>query len=138
PVAVVGMHGRFPNARDVREFWDNLCEGRDPITKVPKDRWNASAIFGEPDGTEERTYATTGGFAPYVDCFDCRFFNVLPREAQSMDPQQRLFLQTSWAALEDSGIAPTDLAGKPVGVFVGVGHADYPVLMRRDRAPFDV
>jgi len=73
-----------------------------------------------------------------VDCFDCKFFNILPREAQSMDPQQRLFLQTSWGALEDAGIAPRDLAGRSVGVFVGVGHADYPVLMRRDNAPFDV
>lgn len=138
PVAVVGMHGRFPGAKDIRQYWENLCEGHDPITEVPKARWDADAILGEPDGAEERTYATTGGFSPHVDCFDCKFFNILPREAQSMDPQQRLFLQTSLGALEDAGIAPRDLAGRSVGVFVGVGHADYPVLMRRDHAPFDV
>src|SRR5262245_36977852 len=105
PVAVVGLHGRFPGAADVKTVWDNLCEGRDPITGVPEDRWDAEAIFGEPDDVQERTYANTGGFAPHIDCFDCSFFNILPREAESMDPQQRLFLQTAWAALEDAGCA---------------------------------
>lgn len=137
-VAVVGLHGRFPGAQDVHTFWRNLRDGIDPITEVPAQRWRHQDIFGEPDGTEERTYAITGGFAPHVDRFDCRFFNITPREAESMDPQQRLFLQTSWAAFEDGGFAPSKLAGRPVGVFVGVGHADYPALMRRDRAPFDV
>lgn len=138
PVAVVGLSGRFPEAPDVATFWENLKEGRDCIRDIPKERWDAAAIFGEPDGEHERTYAKTGAFAPDVDCFDCRMFDILPREAQSMDPQQRLFLETAWAALEDAGHPPMALRGKAVGVFVGVGHADYPALLRRDAAPFDV
>src|SRR5579872_5929453 len=127
PVAVVGIHGRFPGAHDVRAFWDNMAAGRDTIDMVPSERWDWESVFGEPNDAAERTYSNTGGFAPYVDRFDARFFGILPREAESMDPQQRLFLQASYAALEDAGYAPKSLAGKPVGVFVGVGHADYPV-----------
>jgi acyl transferase domain-containing protein len=138
PIAVVGIHGRFPEAHDVRGFWDNMVAGRDTIGNIPPERWDWEALFGEPDDAAERTYANSGGFAPYVDRFDARFFGILPREAESMDPQQRLFLQTCYSALEDAGYAPKSLAGKHVGVFVGVGHADYPVLMRRDGAPFDV
>jgi acyl transferase domain-containing protein len=137
-IAVVGLHGRFPGACDVREFWENLRGGRDVITSVPPERWDHAALFGEPGGDEERTYATTGGFMSDAACFDCAFFNILPREAQSMDPQQRLFLQTAWQALEDAGYPPKELAGTRTGVYVGIGHPDYPALMRRDGAPFDV
>jgi acyl transferase domain-containing protein len=137
PVAVVGLHGRFPGAVDVRSFWDNLRQRRDPITKIPPDRWDWEELYGEPVDGAACTYANTGAFAPFVDRFDARFFDIMPREAESMDPQQRLFLQTSFAALEDAGFAPKELAGGRVGVFVGVGYPDYPLLMREDGAPFD-
>lgn len=136
--AVVGMHGRFPEAIDIREFWENLSNGKDVIKPVPLDRWDWKPLFDSSVEQGEKTYANCGGFMPYVDCFDSKFFGILPREAESMDPQQRLFLQTSWAALEDAGYAPESLSGRKVGVFVGVGHADYPTLMRQDGAVFDM
>ena len=148
PIAVVGLHGRFPSAPDLRGFWDNLAGGRDVIGHVPSDRWVWEDLFEEPgeaahptgpDRTHaDRTYANQGGFMPFVDRFDHRLFGILPREAQTMDPQQRLFLQTAWAALEDAGHPPGTLAGGKVGVFVGVGHADYPGMMRRAGVPLDI
>lgn len=136
--AVVGLHGRFPEAIDVKEFWENQLHGRDAIRFIPAERWDWEALFGIPAEEEEKTYSNCAGFMPFVDRFDSRFFGILPREAATMDPQQRLFLQTAWAALEDAGYAPSSLSGRKVGVFVGVGYADYPVLMRQDRAAFDI
>ncbi|MBB3811108.1 beta-ketoacyl synthase N-terminal-like domain-containing protein [Pseudochelatococcus contaminans] len=137
PVAVIGMYGRFPGATDLRAFWGNLCAGHDAVGPVPGERWQSGeGDEAGPDVHEpERVYQ--GGFMPWVDRFDHRFFGILLREAQSMDPQQRLFLQAAWGALEDAGQAPSHLAQRPVGVFVGVGHADYPVLLRRDGVPSD-
>ncbi|HEY0837944.1 MAG TPA: polyketide synthase, partial [Azospirillum sp.] len=137
-VAVVGIHGRFPKAGDLDQFWSNLTHGRDAIDFVPADRWDWTALDGDAAGEGERTHANRGGFTPHVDRFDHGFFGIMPREAQSMDPQQRLFLQAAWSALEDAGYAPSSLAGRKVGVFVGVGNADYPVLMRRDGVPVDI
>lgn len=137
PIAVVGMHGRFPGAADLRTFWQHLLDGRDAVDLVPAERWRWQDYDSELSASEESTYAHRGGFMAHVDRFDHRFFGILPREAQVMDPQQRLFLQAAWAALEDAGYAPSRLARHRVGVFVGVGHADYPVLMRRDAVPSD-
>jgi len=137
PLAVVGLSGRFPGAPDLRAFWRLLDEGRDAVVPVPAGRWDRrdhddSGAAGEDSGDCPR-----GGFIEQVDCFDGRFFGILPREAQGMDPQQRLFLQCAWNALEDAGYAPATLAKRKVGVFVGVGHADYPTLLRRDGVPSD-
>lgn len=137
PLAVVGMSGRFPGAADLRAFWALLHEGRDAVGQVPAERWNWRDYDSELNPGEDTSYCQRGGFIEHVDRFDGRFFGILPREAQSMDPQQRLFLQCAWAALEDAGYAPAQLARRRVGVFVGVGHADYPTLMRRDGVPSD-
>ena len=137
PVAVVGMSARLPGAPDLRAFWRLLQEGRDAVDQVPAERWNWRDYDSQLTTGDETTYCQRGGFIQYVDRFDARFFGILPREAQSMDPQQRLFLQATWAALEDAGYAPSQLAKRRVGVFVGVGHADYPALMRRDGVPSD-
>ncbi|GLK76848.1 hypothetical protein GCM10008171_21020 [Methylopila jiangsuensis] len=137
PMAIVGMHGRFPGAPDLAAFWDNLEAGRDVIGRVPSDRWDWRAVHGTRSGDGETSYSSWGGFADHVDCFDGGFFGLLPKEVQSMDPQQRLFLQTAHNALEDAGIGPRSLAGRKVGVFVGVGNADYPALMREHGAEID-
>ncbi|MCU1733375.1 MULTISPECIES: beta-ketoacyl synthase N-terminal-like domain-containing protein [unclassified Pseudomonas] len=136
-LAVVGMSGRFPGAPDLRAFWHLLRDGGDAVRQVPDARWNWRDYDSELNAGEDTSYCQRGGFIEHVDRFDGRFFGILPREAQSMDPQQRLFLQCAWAALEDAGYAPAHLAQRRVGVFVGVGHADYPTLMRRDGVPSD-
>ena len=136
-LAVVGMSGRFPGAPDLRAFWHLLRDGTDAVRQVPAERWDWRAYDSERNAGDDTSYCQRGGFIEQVDRFDSRFFGILPREAQGMDPQQRLFLQCAWAALEDAGYPPAQLAKRRVGVFVGVGHADYPTLLRRDGVPSD-
>jgi len=137
PIAITGIHGRFPAAQDTWQFWQNLTDAKDAIQPVPKDRWLWQDYDEETVKGEHVTYSHCAGFTPKPDHFDAKFFGILPREAEAMDPMQRLMLQTSWNALEDAGYDPHQLAGKKVGVFIGVGHADYPVLMRENSVPID-
>lgn len=138
PVAIVGMHGRFPGAYDVRDFWQNLSEGNNIFGLVPKQRWDWQKTFGSSAEANEKTTINCAAFMPMVDRFDHRFFGIMPREAEAMDPQQRLFLQTAYAALEDAGYAPSSISETNTGVFVGIGNADYPGMMRREGAIFDI
>jgi polyketide synthase PksN len=124
-IAIVGLSGRYPIADDMEEFWANLAQGRDCITEIPADRWDHSRFF-DPDPTARgRAYSKWGGFLRDVDRFDPLFFNIAPREAELMDPQERLFLQTAWHVLEDAGYRRGDLEQHEVGVFVGVMFGDY-------------
>ena len=105
-IAVIGMAGRYPMAADNAELWSNLLAARDCIVEVPADRWDHAAYVSDDPDAPGRTYARWGGFVDDVDKFDPLFFNIAPKDAESMDPQQRLFLETAWAALEDAGYTP--------------------------------
>ncbi|WP_189525460.1 SDR family NAD(P)-dependent oxidoreductase, partial [Streptomyces sindenensis] len=129
-VAIVGVAGRYPQAADLDAFWDNLVEGRDCVTETPAGRWDRSAFF-------DAITCNWGGWLDGVDRFDPLFFNIAPREAEMMDPQERLFLQCAYAAIEDAGYTPRDLelgegaqdgVRGAAGVFVGVTTADYQLL----------
>ncbi|MEU5763188.1 thioester reductase domain-containing protein [Nocardia sp. NPDC047648] len=131
-IAVIGMAGKFPMAGTVEEFWANLSAGRDCIVEVPPQRWDHREYLSEDPDEPGTTYARWGGFLDDVDKFDARFFGITPKDAEEMDPQQRLFLETSWAALEDAGYSPERVRrsaaarGLPdAGVFAGVGYAEY-------------
>ncbi|WP_338682040.1 amino acid adenylation domain-containing protein [Streptomyces acidiscabies] len=121
-IAVVGMAGRLPQSPDLDAFWQHLADGDDLIQEIPADRWDWRAT----EGSRSRW----GGFVPDVDRFDAKFFGISPREAQLMDPQQRLVLETVWTALEDAAIRPSELAGRRVGVFLGVTNSDYLEVQR--------
>ncbi|MCC5977820.1 MAG: SDR family NAD(P)-dependent oxidoreductase [Salinarimonas sp.] len=120
PIAVVGLAGEYPGARDLAAFWDNLMAGRDCITPVPKERWDADAL---PDA--DAIYAREGGFIADHDRFDAAFFAIPPREAAVLDPQERRFLQIAWQAIEAAGHNPRRLAGSDTGVFVGTMWGQY-------------
>ncbi|NKY30652.1 thioester reductase domain-containing protein [Nocardia gamkensis] len=131
-IAVIGMAGKFPMAGTVEEFWANLSAGRDCIVEVPAQRWDHREYLSEDPDEPGTTYARWGGFLDDVDKFDARFFGITPKDAEEMDPQQRLFLETSWTALEDAGYSPERVRrsaaarGLPdAGVFAGVGYAEY-------------
>ncbi|MET0333369.1 MAG: SDR family NAD(P)-dependent oxidoreductase, partial [Rhizobacter sp.] len=134
-IAVVGLSGRYPNAPDLQAYWDNLAQGLNCITEVPLDRWDHSRYFDTERGKPGKTYSKWGGFIDGVAEFDPQFFNITPREAAAMDPQERLFLQCAHATLEDAGYTREQLAarhqasGMPgnVGVFVGVMFQEYPL-----------
>lgn len=131
-IAIIGVAGRYPQADNLQEFWKNLREGRDCITEIPKDRWDHSLYFDEDRNKHGKTYSKWGGFLRNVDCFDPRFFNISPREAEIMDPQERLFLECVYETLEDSGYTRKELENYNhlgmegnVGVFVGVMYEEY-------------
>ncbi|WP_009906771.1 type I polyketide synthase, partial [Burkholderia thailandensis] len=124
-IAVIGLAGRYPQARDLDAFWRNLRDGRDCITEIPAERWNHGDFFDPQKGVAGKTYSKWGGFIEGVDEFDAAFFNIAPRDAERMDPQERLFLQASYQAIEDAGYARTSLGAGRVGVFAGVMYSEY-------------
>ena len=119
------MAGRFPGAPDLDTFWRNLRDGVDSITEVPPDRFSLQGIYDPQPGKPGRSYCKHGGFLEGVDRFDPRFFGITSAEAEVMDPQQRLFLETAWHALEDAGLPDRALDGAACAVFVGCSHGDY-------------
>ncbi|HEX6969589.1 MAG TPA: SDR family NAD(P)-dependent oxidoreductase [Micromonosporaceae bacterium] len=131
-IAVIGLAGRYPQAADLDEFWRNLTEGRDCIREVPIERWDHDAIFDPNRDATGRTYSRWGGFVDGVDLFDPGFFGISRRDAQRMDPQERLFLLASWHAVEDAGYNVQALAGETVGVFAGVMWNHYQLLADQD------
>ncbi len=120
PIAVVGMACRFPGAPDAPRFWDLLRRGGDAVTGIPADRPELAPLL---DGQ--------GGFLEGVDLFDAEFFHISPREAERMDPQQRLAAETAWHALEDAGLATPALEGSRTGVFAAAGGGDYAARFHR-------
>jgi len=121
PVAIIAMSGRFPGASDVETFWQNLTEGRESITFFRDDELDASIPRSQRD---DPAYVRARGVIDGVDLFDAAFFGITPREAELMDPQQRLFLELCWECLERGGYVP-DQHDAPVGVFGGMYNATY-------------
>ncbi|MEE8056697.1 MAG: SDR family NAD(P)-dependent oxidoreductase [Pseudomonadales bacterium] len=133
-IAVIGMAGRYPQASNLNEFWENLKAGKDCITEIPADRWDVNHFDGLQSASG-KALSKWGGFIAQADCFDPQFFRISPREAETMDPQERLFLEACWEAVEDAGYTPENIVApvgenqrRPVGVFVGVMHKDYTLL----------
>ena len=131
PVAVIGVGCRFPGGADNPEaYWRLIEEGGDGIRPVPAQRWDVDALYDPEPGKPGRVYTRTGGYLDEVDRFDASLFEITGAEADSLDPQQRLVLETGWAALEHAGLAPAMLRGSRTGVFVGIGLDDYARLMQ--------
>ncbi|HZF13330.1 MAG TPA: amino acid adenylation domain-containing protein [Thermoanaerobaculia bacterium] len=124
-VAVVGMAGRFPGAPDLDRFWENLRAGVESISFFSPEEAAAAgvdaALLADP------AYVRAGGVLAGADLFDAGFFDVAPREAQLMDPQQRLFLESATEALENAGYGAGSPAARTVriGVYAGAGMSEY-------------
>ncbi len=128
PIAIVGLAGRFPGAPDVDAFWTMLRAGSDAMRAVPPDRWDAEALYDPDPDAPGRTYVRRAGFIDDVDQFDAAFFGIAPREADALDPQHRILLETAWHALEHAGIGPDRLTGSATGVYLGISSSDYALL----------
>ncbi len=126
-IAVIGMAGRYPQANNIGEFYQNLKDGKNCISRVPTERWE-----GYDFGYNIEDYYQFGGFVDRIDLFDPLLFGLPPVKAQAMDPQARLFLETAWEACEDAGFYQDRktqhyrAAGEhSVGVFVGAFWSHY-------------
>ncbi|WP_019548500.1 type I polyketide synthase [Streptomyces sulphureus] len=132
PIAVVGMSCRFPQDADTPDrFWSMLSDGIDATSPFPAERGDFAPYYDPDPSTPGTCYVDRGAFVSGIDHFDPVPFRISGAEAQSMDPQQRVVLESCWEALEDSGLAPDGLQGSRAGVYVGASTNDY-VRMRQE------
>ena len=125
PVAIVGMACRFPGADDIDAFWRLLEAGESAVKEgVPG---SGVGRIGQlfPDPEVQADACRFGAYLDEIDQFDASFFRISPIEAEMLDPQQRLMLETSWQALEDAGIDPDGLKGSRTGVYAGISNNEY-------------
>ncbi len=124
-IAVVGMACRVPGADDVEGLWRLVLDGVDAITEVPADRWDADRFVADEPAAPGFMATRWGGFLSDIRSFDAGFFEISPREALEMDPQQRVMLELTWDAIEDAGLTLDSLRRSPTGVFVGAMWSEY-------------
>ncbi|HKP98487.1 MAG TPA: SDR family NAD(P)-dependent oxidoreductase [Fibrobacteria bacterium] len=122
-IAVIGLSGMAPKSEDARAYWKNLSQGVSCIEALPA-RYLDPAYYS-PRKQAGKTRCKWGGILEKRDCFDPLFFNISPKEAESMNPHQRLVMQESWKAIEDAGYDPRKLAGSQTGIFVGAEPTGY-------------
>ncbi len=126
PIAIVGIGCRFPGGANGPEaYWDLLAAGRDAVTEVPAERWDAEAFYDPDPMAPGRMPTKWGAYLSDVTGFDAEFFGISPREAVAMDPQQRVALEVAWEALENAGLAPDQLAETRTAVMLGVYYTEY-------------
>jgi acyl transferase domain-containing protein len=126
PIAIIGMACRLPgHVTDPDGLWRLLCEGVNPITEVPAERWNVRAFCNPDPSRPGKITSRWGGYVDNLDQFDADFFGISPREAARIDPQHRWLLETAYEAIEDAGQATERLAGSSTGVFIGISTCDY-------------
>lgn len=124
-VAVVGLGGRFPNARDPEAFWKLMMEGRDGVGEAPADRPWFRQLFASAPVRRGHLPSTRSGFLADIDKFDASFFHMSAREARRTDPQLRLLLEIAYETFQDAGVPSARLSGTRTGVFIGASSGDY-------------
>ena len=129
PIAIVGMACRFPGATGLTAFWKQLENGECAV--IEGSPGSGSGRIGElfPDSGVQSKACRFGAYLDRLDLFDAAFFRISPVEAQLLDPQQRLMLETSWQALEDACMDPEQLRGSRTGVYAGISNNDYRNLL---------
>ncbi|MBA3720786.1 MAG: SDR family NAD(P)-dependent oxidoreductase [Parachlamydiaceae bacterium] len=122
-IAVIGISGRFPGANNIEEFWDVLIKNKTKIGEIPTERKSWKNYQNQNDDSLDKE-CLKGAFINDIDSFDPLFFEISPRDAELMDPRQRMLLEESWKAFENAGYTGKSIAGKPFGVYVGVEDSD--------------
>ena len=137
PIAIVGMGCRFPGAPSIPAFWRLLEAGQNTVTEgVPGSGvGRMDELF--PDGQIPSKACRFCAYVDGIEQFDAGFFRISPVEAQLLDPQQRMMLETTWEALEDAGMDPDRLRGTRTGVYTGISNDEYRMLVVESRKPAD-
>ncbi|OIW26979.1 ketoacyl-synt-domain-containing protein [Coniochaeta ligniaria NRRL 30616] len=134
PIAIVGMSCRLPgDITTPGEFWKLMTKGRNCWSPIPKERFNAAA-YHHPNPEKKGTMNSRGGYflSQDLEMFDAGFFDMTKKEAETMDPIQRVLLECSYEAFENAGIPKDDIAGKKVGVFIGLPDMEHRMGNLRD------
>jgi acyl transferase domain-containing protein len=137
-IAITGIALRLPGTTSLDELWRHLVEQRCFITDFPASRLSPTEVQ-EYTAKYQLKNKLAGSFLADIDTFDAPFFSITRREAELMDPHQRMALELSWQALEDAAYRPSTLAGKNVGVYMGICNGDYLGLIEAnhtDRDPY--
>jgi acyl transferase domain-containing protein len=121
-IAIVGMSGRFPGAKNIDEFWQNLRDGVESISFFTDEELRAAGI--DEETLSEPGYVKAAGALDGIELFDASFFGFNPREAEVLDPQQRIFLECAWESLEHAGYDPETYPGL-IGVYAGASMSSY-------------
>jgi acyl transferase domain-containing protein/NADPH:quinone reductase-like Zn-dependent oxidoreductase/acyl carrier protein len=137
PIAIVGIGCRFPGGANPPDLWRLLMNGGNAIGPVPRERVDLEALYDPRPATPGRSMTKWGGVIPGLEAFDAAFFNLSPREAELVDPSQRLLLETAWEALEDAGIPAEAVKGTDGGVFVGLWLNEYESRLTLDLPTVD-
>lgn len=127
PIAIIGMGCRFPGGANTPDtYWQLMLEARDATSELPADRWDVRRFYDPDPDAPGKVYVKRGGFlSERIDAFDPGCFGVSPREAEHLDPQQRLLMEVAWEAFEDAGIPLGAVAGSDTGVYVGAFMLDH-------------
>jgi amino acid adenylation domain-containing protein/thioester reductase-like protein len=138
-IAIVSMSCRLPGGITTpEEYWELLVNGGDAISDVPKDRWDADALYSADPSSPGKSHCRQGGFISPIDAFDASFFGISPREANAMDPTQYLTLEACWEVFERAGYTSERLRGSQTGVYIGISNfAHQDNACARDYADLD-
>ncbi|MEM7535560.1 MAG: SDR family NAD(P)-dependent oxidoreductase [Chloroflexota bacterium] len=120
-IAIIGLSGRFPGAKTVKQFWSNLTNGVEGISRLSDEDLDTAGI--SPDIYEQNNYVKAYPALADIDQFDAEFFNIPPKDASQLDPQRRIFMEIVWEALEDAGYTAAD--NNFIGVYAGCGTSGY-------------
>ncbi|MEM9486765.1 MAG: SDR family NAD(P)-dependent oxidoreductase, partial [Cyanobacteria bacterium P01_F01_bin.116] len=121
-IAIVAMSGRFPDAKNVDQFWQNLKNGVESVSFFSDDELLKAGV--DPILLQNPDYVKANPILDDIDLFDAEFFDISPKEAEILDPQQRLFLECAWETLEQAGYDPERYSGS-IGVYAGLGINGY-------------
>jgi acyl transferase domain-containing protein len=121
-IAIIGMAGRFPGAPDVQALWQNLCDGKEAVRFITAEEILSAGV--DPETCRNPNFVKAAAFLDGVEWFDAPFFGISAREAEIMDPQQRVFLECAWEALESAGYA-TNSGTRSIGVYGGATMNTY-------------
>ncbi|TMC17442.1 MAG: hypothetical protein E6J34_18655, partial [Chloroflexi bacterium] len=133
-IAIIGMSGKYPDARNLTDFWDNLLQGKNAVREIPSSRFNVSDYSDAHASTSRKISCKWLGALDEVEYFDPLFFHLSPAEAELMDPQHRLFLEEGYKAFEDAGYSPGLLSNRKCGVYLGIVSHEYALLLSESKA----
>lgn len=130
-IAIIGIGCKFPgHSNDPDQFWELLFNGKDGISETT--RWDMEKLYNSDPNTPNTLHTRLGGYVDDVDLFDAQFFNISPKEANMLDPQQRILLEVAWQTLENAAISAQQLRETATGIFIGASNNDYITLLHKE------